>query len=250
MKVQHQKVRDISYEILNILYYYQYFLSCLSTESENWFSVRSNIHYEGHSSNNKALHFALLCSTRIRMSEGSRVLINISTILWLKGNIGFLEAITREKVPHFLVQQALGGTESYINWWFFENELKEMFVANHFSAWGKNKLFLKFWMPCLDQNIYPGKSDSWQLNISDYHNPLILALFLQPVSHIKAGSQGVRCLFQGRVTRSVLLVLFIGGRYDEIPKGRKSHPLILTLCHIFALCFSPFGLCSALRATS
>lgn len=92
------------------------------------------MHYEGHSSNNKALHFALLCSTRIRMSEGSGVLINISTVLWLKGNIGFQGAIKREKVAHFLVQQALGGTESYCNWLFFENELREMFVANHFSA--------------------------------------------------------------------------------------------------------------------
>lgn len=59
------------------------------------------MHYEGHSSNNKALHFALLCSARIRMSEGSRVLINISTVLWLKGNIGFQGAITGEKGPSF-----------------------------------------------------------------------------------------------------------------------------------------------------
>lgn len=35
MKAEYQKVRDISYEVLNILYYYQYFLSCLSTEAEN-----------------------------------------------------------------------------------------------------------------------------------------------------------------------------------------------------------------------
>lgn len=71
------------------------------------------MHYEGHSSNKKALHFALLCSTRIRMSEGSGVLINISTVLWLKGNIGFQGALTGGKVPHALVQQAFGGTESY-----------------------------------------------------------------------------------------------------------------------------------------
>lgn len=35
MKTQHQKVRDISYEVLSVLCYYQYFLSCLSTEAEN-----------------------------------------------------------------------------------------------------------------------------------------------------------------------------------------------------------------------
>jgi len=35
MKALHKKVRDISYEVLSILYYYQCFLSYLSTEAEN-----------------------------------------------------------------------------------------------------------------------------------------------------------------------------------------------------------------------
>lgn len=81
MKAQHQKVRNISYEVSSILCYYQYFLSCLSTEAESRFSVRSNMHYGGHNSNNKALHFAPLCSACVRMSEGPSILINISTVL-------------------------------------------------------------------------------------------------------------------------------------------------------------------------
>lgn len=59
------------------------------------------MHYEGHNSNNKALHFDPLCSARIRMSEGSSILINISTLPKLKGNICFQGAIMGEKVPQF-----------------------------------------------------------------------------------------------------------------------------------------------------
>jgi len=39
------------------------------------------MHYGGHNSNNKALQFAPQCSARIRMSEVSSVLINISRVL-------------------------------------------------------------------------------------------------------------------------------------------------------------------------
>lgn len=92
------------------------------------------MHYEGHNSNNKALHFVPLCFVRIRMSEGSSVLINISTFLYLKGNICFQGAITGEKVPQFRVQLTVKGSESFYSWWFFMNEQRKIFLFNHFSA--------------------------------------------------------------------------------------------------------------------